>query len=136
MPDRRLISTNSTFEAEMAYSRAVVQGDWCFVSGITGYDYEAMTLPDGIADQARNCFATLARVLDHAGFELVDLVRVQYTVTERSDIPKLAPIVQEALGDVKPAATLVVAGLMKPEMRFEVEATALRRSNNAGAPLP
>jgi len=115
----------------MAYSRAVVQGDWCFVSGITGYDYATMTLPDGVSDQARNCFETLAGVLSAAGFDMTDIVRVQYTITDRADVPALAPILREYLDQVCPAATLVVAGLMQPEMRFEVEATALRRSNNA-----
>ncbi|MEL6568667.1 MAG: RidA family protein [Pseudomonadota bacterium] len=130
--DRERITTGSTFEAEMAYSRAIVQGDWCFVSGITGYDYATMTLPEGIEAQARNCFTTLASVLDDAGFAMADIVRVQYTLADRADVAALGPVLRSALGDVRPAATLVIAGLMRPEMRFEVEATALRRSNNAG----
>ena len=132
MSTRRHITTGSTFEAEMGYSRAVVQGDWCFVSGITGYDYATMSLPDGLEAQVRNCFTTLAGVLAEAGFDMADIVRVQYTVTDRADVTALAPVLREHLASVRPAATLVVAGLMQPEMRFEVEATALRRSNNAG----
>ena len=131
MSTRRHITTGSTFEAEMAYSRAVVQGDWCFVSGITGYDYATMSLPDGVKAQVRNCFATLAGVLAEADFDMADIVRLQYTVTDRADVPAVAPILREYLDQVRPAATLVVAGLMQPEMRFEVEATALRSSNNA-----
>jgi len=132
MPDRFRITTGSTFEAEMAFSRAVVQGDWCFVAGITGYGYETMTLPGDIESQARNCFDTLARVLGEAGFKMGDVVRVQYTVTDRADVPSLAPLLQEVFGEIRPAASLVIAGLMEPAMRFEVEVTALRQSNHVG----
>jgi enamine deaminase RidA (YjgF/YER057c/UK114 family) len=79
MTDRKLITTGSDFEKTMGYSRAVVQGDWCFVSGVTGYDYATMEMPDSIADQARNCFATIAKVLTEAGFAMSDIARVQYT---------------------------------------------------------
>ena len=123
---RRLISTGSPFERDMAYSRAVVQGDWCFVSGITGYDYTAMSLPQGIAAQAENAFTTLFSVLDEAGFEPGQLARMQYTLTERALVSGLQPVLARRLGDIRPAATLVIAGLMNEEMLFEVEATAFR----------
>ena len=123
---RKLISTGSTFERDMAYSRAVVRGDWCFVSGITGYDYSVMRLPDGMADQASKAFDTLFSVVDEAGFQPTDLVRLQYTVTDRSMVKDLQPVLAERLGEIRPAATLVVAGLMQPEMLFEVEATAFK----------
>ena len=123
---RRLISTGSPFEATMGYSRAVVKGDQLFVSGITGYDYATMTMPDGVADQARNCFATLRRVLDEAGFTLGDIVRVTHIVTDRALIDDLVPVLGDELGEVRPAATLIVAGLMRAEMLYELEVTASR----------
>ena len=123
---RRLISTGSPFEATMGYSRAVVQGNHLFVSGITGYDYATMTMPERIADQARNCFATLRGVLDQAGFAFRDIVRVVHYVTDRALVDDLVPALGAELGEVRPAATLLVAGLMKPEMLYELEVTALK----------
>lgn len=123
---RRLITTGSPFEAEIGYSRALVQGDWCFVAGVTGYDYADMTLPDGIAAQARNCFATLRRVLQEAGFDFGDIVRVTHYVSDRSRVDEVVPILGSELGTVRPAATMVIAGLMRAEMLYEVEATAYR----------
>jgi enamine deaminase RidA (YjgF/YER057c/UK114 family) len=120
------ISTGSPFEAAMGYSRAVVKGPWCFVSGVTGYDYATMTIPDGVADQARNCFATIAAVLDQAGFAMADIVRVQYTVTDAGLVDDLVPVLGAALADIRPAATMVIAGLIRPEMKVEIEVTALR----------
>jgi enamine deaminase RidA (YjgF/YER057c/UK114 family) len=120
------ISTGSPFEATMGYSRAVVKGGWCFVSGVTGYDYATMTIPDGVADQARNCFGTIAAVLDRAGFAMEDIVRVQYTVTDVALVDDLIPALGEALGDIRPAATMVIAELIKPEMKVEIEVTAFK----------
>lgn len=122
----RRISTGSPFEAAMGYSRAVVRGDWCFVSGVTGYDYATMTIPDGIADQARNCFATIGAVLAEAGFARDDIVRVQYTVTDAALVDELVPVLGAELGEVRPAATMVIAGLIRPEMKLEIEVTAFR----------
>ena len=110
----------------MGYSRAVVKGDWCFVSGVTGYDYATMTMPSGAADQARNCFATIRRVLDEAGFTMSDIVRVQYTITERSLVDQIVPALAENLGEIRPAATMVIAGLIQPEMLIEIEVTAMK----------
>lgn len=123
---KRLISTGSPFEAAVGYSRAVVQGDWCFMAGVTGYDYATMTMPDGVADQARNCFATVESVLADAGFTLNDIVRVTHYVTSRELVDELTPALGAALGDIRPAATMVIADLMKPEMLYEVEVTAFK----------
>ena len=123
---RTLISTGSEFEKTMGYSRAVVQGDWCFVSGVTGYDYSSMTMPDLVADQARNCFKTIKNVLKEATFEMGDIARVQYTVVDAAWVPDIRPVLETYLGDIRPAATMVIAGLIEPEMLIEVEVTAFR----------
>ena len=120
------ISTGSPFEATMGYSRAVVKGGWCFVSGVTGYDYATMVMPDGVADQARNCFGTIKAVLDQAGFAMEDIVRVQYIVTDIALVDELVPALGEALADIRPAATMVIAGLIQPEMKVEIEVTAFK----------
>ena len=124
--ERKLISTSSPFEAQIGYSRAVVQGDWCFMAGVTGYDYATMRMPSGIADQARNCYATVRRVMDEAGFPFSSIVRVTHYVADRALVEALIPVLGAELGTVKPAATMVIAGLMKPEMLYEVEVTAFR----------
>lgn len=120
------ISTGSPFEKALGYSRAIVKGDWCFVSGVTGYDYATMTMPENVADQARNCFATIFKVLDEAGFTADDIVRVQYTLTDAALMAGVTPALGEAMGDIRPAATIVIAGLIKPEMLIEVEVTAFK----------
>lgn len=123
---RTLISTGSEFEKTMGYSRAVVQGDWCFVSGVTGYDYSTMTMPDLVADQARNCFETIQSVLSDARFEMSDIARVQYTVVDAALVPDIRHVLETYLGDIRPAATMVIAGLIEPEMLIEIEVTAFR----------
>ena len=110
----------------MGYSRAVVKVNWCFLSGVTGYDYATMTIPDDAAAQARNCLATIADVLRQAGFDMGDIVRVQYTVTDRAVVPDVAPVLGEVMADIRPAATMVIAGLIRDEMKIEVEVTALK----------
>ncbi len=120
------ISTGSPFEKTLGYSRAIVKGDWCFVSGVTGYDYATMTMPDGVADQARNCWATIEKVLIEGGFTMADIVRVQYTLTDAALMPEVTPALGEAMGEVRPAATIVIAGLIKPEMLIEIEVTAFK----------
>ena len=120
------ISTGSPFEATMGYSRAVVKSGWCFVSGVTGYDYATMKMPDGVLDQARNCFRTIASVLSEAGFTMHDIVRVQYTLTDAGLVEAVLPTLAEALGEVRPAATMVIAGLIRQEMLIEIEVTAFR----------
>ena len=120
------ISTGSPFEATMGYSRAIVKGGWCFVSGVTGYDYATMQIPDGIADQARNCLGTIRGVLDQASFAMEDIVRVQYTVTDAGLVDDLIPVLGQTFGDIRPAATMVIAGLIRPEMKIEIEVTAFK----------
>lgn len=124
---RRLISTGSPFEKTAGYSRAVVQGDWCFVAGTTGYDYTTMTMPDGVEAQTRNCMETIARALKEGGFELADVVRAHYYITDQNDVDKVFPILGEYFGDIRPAATMIICLLNKPEMKIEIEVTALRR---------
>lgn len=123
---KRLISTGSPFEKTIGYSRAVVQGDWCFMAGVTGYDYTTMELPEGIAAQATNCFATVASVLADAGFTMNDIVRVTHYVKDQSHVDALVPVLGAHLGDIRPAATMVLADLMKPEMLYEIEVTAFK----------
>ncbi|NOR61372.1 MAG: RidA family protein [Rhodobacteraceae bacterium] len=123
---RTLISTGSPFEATMGYSRALVQGDWCFVSGVTGYNYETMKMPKTVDQQARNCFTTIGRVLEESGFKMADIARVQYTVVNANLVDELVPALGETLGDIRPAATMIIAGLIKPEMLIEIEVTAYR----------
>lgn len=110
----------------MGYSRAVVKGGWCFVSGVTGYDYTTMTIPNDASSQARNCFGTIRQVLEQAGFTMEDIVRVQYTVIDPALVDEVIPALGEALGEIRPAATMVIAGLIRPEMKIEVEVTAFR----------
>ncbi len=110
----------------MGYSRAIVKGGWCFVSGVTGYDYKTMVMPDGVADQAKNCFATIRDVLHQAGFTMDDIVRVQYTLTDAGLIADLIPVLAQVLGEIRPAATMVIAGLIRPEMMIEIEVTAFK----------
>lgn len=124
--EKRLISTGSPFEKTMGYSRAVVKGDWCFVSGVTGYDYATMDMPKNVAAQAENCFVTISAVLEEAGFAMADIVRVQYTVIDAGLVPVIAPVLEQWLGDIRPAATMIVAGLIAPEMAIEIEVTAMR----------
>ncbi|MEI5678986.1 RidA family protein [Mesorhizobium sp. CGMCC 1.15528] len=126
---RKLISTGSPFEKTAGYSRAVVQGDWCFVSGTTGYDYATMTMPDSVEDQTRNCLKTITKALEDGGFALADVVRAHYYITSDSFVDRVFPILGEAFGEIRPAATMIVCQLNKPEMKIEIEVTALRRSS-------
>ena len=123
---RKLISTGSPFEKTMGYSRAVVQGDWCFISGVTGYDYATMKMPETIAQQASNCFTTIENVLKSADFSMEDTMRVQYTLTDANLLDAVLPALGKAFGEIRPAATMVIAGLIRPEMLIEIEVTAFR----------
>ncbi|AML50874.1 MULTISPECIES: RidA family protein [Falsihalocynthiibacter] len=120
------ISTGSDFEKTFGYSRAIVKGNWCFVSGTTGYDYATMVMPDSVAEQARNCFATIGAALIEGGFEMSDIVRVQYTLTDAALIDELLPELGAALSEVRPAATMIISDLIKPEMKIEIEVTAMK----------
>ncbi|MGX1787482.1 RidA family protein [Bosea sp. NPDC055332] len=122
---RRLISTGSPFERSFGYSRAVVDGDLVFVSGTTGYDYATMTLPEDAAEQARNIFRTLEAVLTEAGSSLAQVVRAQYFVTDRSYCEPVLAVCGEVFREIRPAGGMyIVAGLLKPEMKVEIEVTA------------
>jgi enamine deaminase RidA (YjgF/YER057c/UK114 family) len=126
---RRLISTGSPFEKTAGYSRAVIDGDFAFVSGTTGYDYAAMTMPADVTSQTRNCFKTIAEALKDEGFSMADIVRATYYITDAQNADAVFAVCGEILGDIRPAATLlVVAGLYKPEMKVEIEVTAKRRT--------
>jgi enamine deaminase RidA (YjgF/YER057c/UK114 family) len=126
---RRLISTGSPFEKTAGYSRAVVDGDFAFVAGTTGYDYATMTMPADVTSQTRNCFKTIETALKEADFTMADIVRATYYITDAGDADAHFAVCGEVLGEIRPAATiLVVAGLLKPEMKIEIEVTAKRRS--------
>lgn len=123
---RRLISTGSPFERQAGYSRAVVDGDWCFVAGTTGYDYSTMTMPADVATQAANAMATIDRTLIEAGFTRADVVRVSYIITDASFADAVFGVVGPVFADIRPAATMIIAGLIRPEMKVEIEVTAKR----------
>lgn len=121
---RRLISSGSPFEQQIGYSRAVVSGEWVFVSGTTGFDYRTMTISDDVAEQTRQCFRNIAAALAEAGATLADVVRVHYILPTAADFPACWPALQEYLGEVRPAATMFAAGLSDPRMKIEIEVTA------------
>lgn len=120
----RRISTGSPFEERIGYSRAVVSGGWVFVAGTTGYDYATMTMPQDIADQCRNALQTIENALKEAGAGLADVVRVRYIVTDAAAWPACWPVTSEVFGRIRPASTMLVAGLQEPEMKIEIEVTA------------
>ncbi len=124
---RRLISSGSPYEAEIGYSRAVVDGDWIFVSGTTGFDYATMSIPEGAAAQAEQCFGNIERSLAQADASLADVVRVHYIVPKRADFEAAMPVLARFMGPVRPAATMICAGLLDERMRIEIEVTARRR---------
>lgn len=129
---RRLISSGSTFEQEIGYSRAVVDGDWIFVSGTTGFDYATMKLADGVVAQAEQCFRNIEAALSQAGATLADVVRVHYILPDADEFPPCWPVLRKYLGEVRPAATMICAGLMDPRMRIEIEVTARRPADHSG----
>ena len=124
---RKLISSGSTFEQQIGYSHAVVQGDWIFVSGTTGYDYSTMTIREGVVAQAEQCLTNIAAALREAGSGLEDVVRVRYILPDAAEFPQCWPVLRKHFGEVRPAATMICAGLAEPRMRIEIEVTALRR---------
>ncbi|MCA3265321.1 MAG: RidA family protein [Azospirillum sp.] len=125
---RRLISSGSTFEKLAGYSRAVVDGEFCFVSGTTGYDYSKMAISPDVAEQTEQCFANIRKALAEAGFALEDTVRVQIHLTHAGDFDKVAPIVGKHFADIRPANTTVVSQLLNSDMKIEIEVTAKKRS--------
>jgi len=121
---RKLISSGSEFEKTAGYSRAVVDGDWIFVSGTTGFDYTKMTISYGLEEQVHQTFHNIAAALTQAGASLKDVVRVHYIVPQSADWPRITPILGQYFGDIRPAATAIFAGLADPRMRIEIEVTA------------
>ena len=127
---RRLISSGSTFEQEIGYSRAVVDGDWIFVSGTTGFDYAAMTIADDVVEQTEQCLKNIEAALAKAGATLRDVVRVTYVLPDASEFPRCWPTLRKYFGEVRPAAMMISAGLADPRMRIEIEVTARRGSGS------
>jgi enamine deaminase RidA (YjgF/YER057c/UK114 family) len=125
---RRLISSGSTFEQEIGYSRAVVAGDWVFVSGTTGFDYSSMSIAEGLLEQTEQCLKNIASALQQAGSSLADVVRVTYVLPNGAEFPECWPVLRKYFGEVRPAAMMISAGLADPRMRIEIEVTALKQS--------
>ncbi len=125
---RRLISSGSRFEAEAGYSRAVVDGEWIFVAGTTGFDYAQMTIVAAPAEQVRQAFRNIETALAEAGASLADVVRVRYYVPVAADWPAIVPVLGEVFGAIRPAATALICGLVDPRMKIEIEVTARRGS--------
>ena len=131
---RKLVSSGSTFEAEIGYSRAVVDGDWVFVSGTTGFDYSTMTIADDIVLQAEQCLKNIERALNQAGACLADVVRVTYILPVAAEFELCWPVLRKYFGEIRPAATMIAAGLIDPRIRIEIEVTARKSAidGNAG----
>ena len=124
---RQLIGSGSSFEREIGYSRAVVDGEWVFVSGTTGFDYATMTVNDGLVEQTEQCFRNIEAALGKAGASLADVVRVTYILPDASEFPQCWPVLRRNFGETRPAATMISAGLVDPRLRIEIEVTARKR---------
>jgi len=124
---RRLISSGSAFEAEAGYSRAVVDGDWIFVAGTTGFDYAQMTIVSDPVEQTRQAFRNIEKALGETGAGLTDVVRGRYYLPDAADWPAIIPVLGEVFGAIRPAATALICGLVDPRMKIEIEVTARRR---------
>ncbi|HYH40979.1 MAG TPA: RidA family protein [Burkholderiales bacterium] len=125
---RRLISSGSTYEAEIGYSRAVVDGKWVFVSGTTGMDYSTMAIAPGLLDQTEQCLKNIESALRQAGSSLADVVRVTYILPNAAEFSECWPVLRKYFGEIRPAATMIAAGLADSRMRIEIEVTARKRS--------
>ena len=125
---RKLISSGSVFERDIGYSRAVVDGDWVFVSGTTGFDYATMTLADDVVTQCAQTLRNIEAALAEADCTFADVVRVRYILPDAADFPACWPSLRAAFGEARPAATMIAAGLAEPRMRIEIEVTAKRRT--------
>ena len=125
---RRLISSGSKFEEDIGYSRAVVDGEWVFVSGTTGFDYSTMSIPEGLLEQTEQCLKNIELALRQAGASLADVVRVTYILPNAAEFPECWPVLRKVFGEIRPAATMISAGLSDPRMRIEIEVTARKRS--------
>ena len=125
--DRKLISSGSSFEEKIGYSRAVVQGNWVFISGTTGYNYNTMQISDDVLEQTEQCFKNIIHTLNEANASLSDVVRVTYILPNIEDFEKCWPVLKKYLGSVKPAATMFSAGLADDKMKIEIQVTALKQ---------
>ncbi len=125
---RQLISSGSTFEQQMAYSRAVVDGEWIFVSGTTGFDYATMSIADSVVEQCEQALRNIEQALQRADATLADVVRINYILPVAADFEACWPVLRRHLGEVRPAATMISAGLADSRMRIEIEVTARRRA--------
>ena len=123
---RTLISSGSTFEARIGYSRAVVAGPWVFVSGTTGFDYTSMTIADSVVEQTEQCLKNIQSALEQAGATMKDVVRVTYVLPDGAEFESCWPVLQRYFGEVRPAAMMISAGLADPRMKIEIEVTALK----------
>lgn len=123
---RQNIAGTSPYEPKLGYSRAVVQGGWCFVAGTTGADPVSKAFPDSVLEQARNTLATIKSVLEGAGFALSDVVRANYIITDPAFMEEIIPALSETFGEIRPAATMILAGLVNPAMKIEIEVTAFK----------
>ena len=126
---RQLISSGSTFEGQIGYSRAVVDGDWIFVSGTTGFDYQTMSISDDLLAQTEQCLQNIESALKQAGASLADVVRVTYLVPNAAEFAQCWPVLRKYFGEVRPAATMISAGLLDPRMKIEIEVTARKGSS-------
>ena len=126
---RQFVGSGSAFEAEIGYSRAVRQDPWVFVSGTTGFDYANDTIAEDVVEQAEQCLKNIAAALAQAEASLADIVRIVYVLPDRADFPRCWPVLRRYLGDVRPAATMISAGLLDPRMKIEIEVTALKGSS-------
>ncbi|RYX93832.1 MAG: RidA family protein [Comamonadaceae bacterium] len=124
---RRLISSGSTFEEEIGYSRAVVDGDWVFVSGTTGFNYTTMTIVDDVVGQAEQCLRNIESALADANATFADVVRVTYVLPDATDFPPCWPVLRKYFGEVRPAAMMISAGLADARMKIEIEVTARKQ---------
>ena len=124
---RQLISSGSKFEAEIGYSRAVVDGEWIFVSGTTGFDYAAMTISEDVATQAEQTLRNIRAAMEQAGFSLADVVRTNYILPNGADFPACWPVLKKYFGDARPASTMIIASLIDPRMKIEIEVTGKKR---------
>ena len=133
---RKLISSGSTFEAEIGYSRAVVDGDMIFVSGTTGFDYATMAIADDVASQCSKTLDNIESALRQAGAALQDVVRVTYILPDAADFKACWPVLRQRFGAIRPAATMFQAGLADPRMRIEIEVTAKRSGQGTRDSVP
>lgn len=126
MTTRRVILSGSTFEEEIGYARAVVDGDWVHVSGTTGFDYRASTISDDVVEQAEQCLRNIRDALAEADCTFADVVRVRYLLPSRDDFESCWPVLRRCFGSIRPAATMLMCGLADPRMKIEIEVYARR----------